>query len=147
LNKHPGVRPTDEQIAAFLSSWRGEYIAPFGYRPDGFGTYHSPRIEYGRFEDLIDVSTPRSVDEKVAEMQEQPDKALILPYHAEEYCHTKGGSESHYLSAVLLFPYVGKVVHPDFVRKPICQYMTDHYDMAVQPSASTYWYGIWEPRK
>jgi hypothetical protein len=148
LNKHPGVRPTEEQIAAFLSSsWRGDYIAPFGFRPDGFGTYHSPRIEYGRFEDLIDVSTPRSVEEKVAEMREQPGRALILPYHAEEYCHTKGGSESQYLSVLMLFPYVGKKVHPDFVREPICRYMADHYEISVQPSASTYWYGIWKPKE
>jgi hypothetical protein len=145
FNKLPEVRPTEAQITTFLSSWAGDYIAPFGYRPDGFGTYHSPRIEFGRFEDLIDVSTPRSVEEKVSEMRENPKRALILPYHADEYCQTNQRTERHFLEVLLLFPYVGKIVHPIFVREPICRYMSDHYRMIVEPTPETYWYGIWEP--
>jgi hypothetical protein len=145
FNKHPEVRPSTQTIESFLTAWPGEYIAPFGYRPDGFGTYHSSRIDFGRFEDLIDVSTPRSVDEKVGEMRANPAKALILPYHADEYCRTNQRSERHYLETLLLFPYIGRFVRTDYIREPICRYMDDHYRMIVEPSPETFWYGIWIP--
>lgn len=146
LDKHPDVRPRSQQIDGFLASWPGEYAAPFGYRPDGFGTYHSPRIEFGRYEDLIDVSTPHSVDQKVGEMRQNPGKALILPYHYDEYCRTNERNESHFLETLLLFPYIGRIVRPDFVSEPICSYMDEHYRMIVEPSPATYWYGVWAPK-
>ena len=145
LDKHPEVRPQEPKIEAFLASWPGSYVAPFGFRPDGFGTYHSPRIEFGAYEDLIDVSTPHSVQQKVAEMSADPAKGLILPYHHDEYCRTHGGSERDYLSVLLLSPYIGTFTHRDFVRQPICRYIRDNYRMLVAPSAETWWYGIWVP--
>ena len=145
FNKHSDVRPSVQKIESFLASWPGEYIAPFGYRPDGFGTYHSPRIEFGRYEDLIDVSTPHSVEEKVMEMQAEPERALILPYHADEYCRTNQRAEGHFLEVLLLFPRIGKFVHADDAREPICRYMDDHYRMLVEPTPETFWYGVWVP--
>jgi hypothetical protein len=145
LNSHPQLRPLDNNIEAFLASWPGKYIAPFGFRPDGFGTYHSPRIEYGAYEDLIDVSTPHSVQQKVSEISADPSKALILPYHHDEYCRTHIGSERSYLSVLLLSPYIGNVVHQDFARQPICRYIDVHYRMLVEPSPETWSYGIWIP--
>jgi hypothetical protein len=145
FNTHPNARPSQARIEAFLAKWPGHYIAPFGYRPDGFGTYHSPRIEFGRFEDLIDVSTPHSVEEKVTEMQSDPGRALILPYHPDEYCRTNERAERHFLETLLLFPYIGKFVRTDYVRAPICQHIDDRYQMLVEPTAETFWYGIWIP--
>lgn len=145
LNKHPEARPVDANIQAFLTSWPGNYVAPFGFRPGGFGTYQSPRIEYGRFEDLIDVSTPHSIQEKVQEMRSAADRALILPYHHDEYCRVFPVREKHYLVILLLSPYIGSPVHTDPPRAPICQYIRDHYRMLLEPSASTWWYGIWVP--
>jgi len=145
FNKHPDIQPSREKIEGFLASWPGEYVAPFGYRPDGFGTYHSPRIEFGRFEDLIDVSTPHSVEEKVGEMQGSPEKALILPYRPDEYCRTNQRAESHFLEMLLLFPHIGNFVHADFARAPICRYVNEHYRKLVEPEPETFWYGIWVP--
>jgi hypothetical protein len=145
FNKHPEVQPSQEKIENLLASWPGNYIAPFGYRPDGFGTYHSPRIEFGRFEDLIDVSTPHSVSEKVGEMRGNPDKALILPYRPDEYCRTNQRAESHFLEVLLLFPHIGSFVHSDFARAPICRYLNAHYRMLVEPKPETFWYGVWIP--
>jgi hypothetical protein len=146
FNKHPEERPSQQKIEDFLASWPAGYVAPFGFRPDGFGTYHSPRIEFGSYEDLIDVSMPRSVEEKVREMRENPDRALILPYHADEYCRTNERAERHFLETLLLFPYIGRFEHPDFARQPICNYMVGHYRMLVEPTAATYWYGAWAPK-
>jgi len=145
FNKHPDRRPSQQAIENFLAAWPGQYVAPFGYRPDGFGTYHSPRIEFGRYEDLIDVSTPHSVEEKVMEMHNNSASALILPYHADEYCRTNQRTESHFLEVLLLFPRIGTFAHADYAREPICRYMDEHYRMLIEPTPETFWYGVWVP--
>lgn len=145
-NQHPDLVPAQQQIEHLLSAWPGDYVAPFGFRPGGFETYHSPRIEFGRFEDLIDVSTPHSVAEKVEEMQANPARALILPYHFDDYCRRNERNERHYLQALLLSPYIGRFVHSDFVRAPICRFMDENYRMLVEPSNETFWYGIYAPK-
>jgi hypothetical protein len=145
-NQHPDLVPAQQRIEHLLSAWNGDYIAPFGFRPGGFETYHSSRIEFGKFEDLIDVSTPHSIAEKVEEMQTKPTRALILPYHADEYCRRNQRNERHYLETLLLSPYIGTFIHTDFVRAPICRYMDENYRMLVEPSSETFWYGIYAPK-
>ncbi len=145
LDRHPNARPPEAGIEAFLASWSGDYVAPFGFRPDGFGTYHSSRIEYGRFEDLINVSTPHSIEQKVEEMRVHPERALILPYRHDEYCRTSPSSEKHYLQVLLLSPYIGRPRNTDSPRWPICQHIDEHYRVLIEPSASTWWYGIYVP--
>ena len=145
FNRHPQVRPPEAKIQAFLAMWPGNYVAPFGFRPDGFGTYQSPRIEYGRFEDVINVSMPHSIHQKVSEMSTNPDRALILPAGPEGYCVPNTIAEKHYLQLLLLSPYIGKVSHTDSPRQEVCQYLTDHYQTIVPPSNETWWYGIWAP--
>ena len=145
-NQDPDLVPAQQRIERLLSAWNGDYIAPFGFRPGGFKTYHSSRIEFGRFEDFIDVSTPHAVADKVEEMQANPARALILPYHFDDYCRSNERNERHYLEALLLSPYIGRFVHPDFVRAPICRFMDDHYRKLVEPSPETFWYGIYAPK-
>ena len=145
-NQDPDLVPAQQRIEHLLSRWNGDYIAPFGFRPGGFETQHSSRIEFGRFEDLIDVTTPHAVAEKVEEMEANPARALILPYHFDDYCRRNERNERHYLEALLLSPYIGRFVHTDFVRAPICRYMDDNYRMLVEPSSETFWYGIYAPQ-
>ena len=145
LDKHPEARPSETKIQAFLTSFPGSYVAPFGFRPDGFGTYQSPRIEYGRFEDVINVSMPHSIEQKLSEMSTQPDRALILPRKPEEYCRPVPIHEKHYLEVLLLSPIIGKVTRTDSPREVVCQYINDHYHLLVEPSDETWWYGIWAP--
>jgi hypothetical protein len=145
LDKHPQARPSEADIQQFLASWPGNYVAPFGFRPDGFGTYQSPRIEYGRFEDVINVSMPHSIEQKLSEMSSRPDRALILPPKPEEYCRPIPIHEKHYLEVLLLSPYIGKVAHTDSPRQEICNYINDHYHLVVEPSDNTWSYGIWAP--
>jgi hypothetical protein len=145
FDKHPEARPPETRIQAFLASWPGNYVAPFGFRPDGFGTYQSPRIEYGRFEDVINVSMPHSIEQKLSEMSTRPDSALILPPKPEEYCRPVPIHEKHYLEVLLLSPYIGKVSRTDSPREEVCRYITQHYRLLVEPSEETWWYGIWVP--
>jgi len=145
LNQHDGGEPGTGDVAILYPRWPGKFLAPFGYRPNGFGAYRSDRVNYGRFEEVIDVSTERTVAEKVAEMREQPDKALILPDDYLRYCQTDPTKERHYLTVLLLFPYYGRAVHPVSVRNEICDYVRSHYRMAQKPSPYSSGYGLWVP--
>jgi hypothetical protein len=146
LNEH-GRDSGNRGDVGSLFQWSGQFLAPFGYRPNGFGTFRSTRVDYGRFEEVIDVSTPRTVEEKVAEMKSHPDKALIIPYDYERYCQTDPKKERHYLTVLLLFPYLGAPVHPRNVRSEICDYIQKEYRPALEPSSHTFGYGLWVPRR
>jgi hypothetical protein len=146
LNEH-GRELTDRGgVDILFPTWSGKFLAPFGYRPNGFGAYRSSRMDYGRFEEVIDVSTPQTVDEKVAEMQEHPGSALIMPYGYESYCQTDPTRERHYLTVLMLFPFYGTGVHPLSVRNKICDYIHSEYRLVQEPSSRTFGYGLWVPK-
>jgi hypothetical protein len=127
-------------------SWGGKFLAPFGYRPGGVSTYQSRRIDYGRFEELINVSTPHSVAQKVGELHEYPDRALILPDQFEVLCESNADLERLYISLVFLFPFRGSAVHTESVRHPVCTYIRDNYRLEQQPTARSFWFGLWVPK-
>lgn len=146
LNEHGEVPADKGDVAALYPGWSGDFFAPFGYRPNGFGTYRSGRVSYGRFEDVIDVSSPRAVDEKVAEIREHLDWALIVPYDYELYCQVNPTKERHYLTVLMLFPYFARPAHPVNVRNAICETIRSEYRLAQEPSEQTLGYGLWVPK-
>ena len=146
LNNHPEERSKNKDVLDLFPNYSGKLLAPFGYRPDGLGTLVSARIDYGRYEDLTNVYTPRSVAEKVEEMRQSPEKALVLPEHAFDLCRTNPRKERHYLSVLFVFPYFGRAVHPESVQDPICDYIREKYRVEQEPSQETFWYGIWVPK-
>ena len=146
FNKQNGEWPHRQDLARLFPTWSGQYLAPFGYRPGGVGIYESTRIDFGRFEELTDVSTRHSVDEKIAEMQEHPDLPLLLPYNFEGACETHPHEERRYISFLFVFPYYGSVVHPESVRAPICEHIRENYQLVQVPDDHSFWYGLWMPR-
>lgn len=146
FNAQESDLPAKLDLNRLFPTWPGSFLAPFGYRPGGVATYHSSRIEYGRFEELIDVSTPRSVTKKVEELKEHPEKALILPKRFENVCQGDVDVERLFISLAFVVPYRGQVVHPDSVRHPICDYIRERYRLEQQPTPQTFWYGLWVPK-
>jgi hypothetical protein len=146
LNEHGGNEANGGDVARLYPMWTGKFLAPFGYRPNGFGTYRSDRIDYGRFEDVIDVSTRSTVDAKVKEMRDHPERALILPGDYELYCRINPKKERHYLTVLLLFPYFGRAVHPLNIRNEICDYIEKEYWLAEEASSRSFGYALWVPR-
>jgi hypothetical protein len=126
--------------------WHGEFLAPFGYRPGGVGLYESSRVDFGRFEELTDVSAQRSVAEKVAEMREHPERALLLPTHYEGACLFNVHEERHFITFLFFVPYKGRVAHSESVRKPICDYINSSYRLLQEPTERTFGYGLWVPK-
>jgi hypothetical protein len=146
FNAQESDLPAKLDLNRLFPTWHGRFLAPFGYRPGGVATYQSSRIEYGRFEELIDVSTPRLVTEKVEELKEHPEKALILPKRFENVCQGDVAVERLFINLAFLVPYRGRVVHPDSARHPICDYIRERYRLEQQPTPQTFWYGLWVPK-
>jgi hypothetical protein len=135
-----------QSFEKLFPSWRGDFLAPLGYRPGGVGLYDSSRIDFGRFEELTDVSAPRSVAEKVAEMRENPERALLLPVHYEGACLFNPHEERHFISFLFLVPYKGRIAHSLSVRQPICDFIRSSYRIEQEPNERTFWYGLWVPK-
>ena len=146
FNRQKGDWPHRQDLARLFPTWSGQFLAPFGYRPGGVGIYESTRIDFGRFEELTDVSTRHSVDQKIAELQKHPELPLLLPYNFEGACETHPHEERRYISFLFFFPYYGRVSHPESVRAPICDYIRANYRVEQDPDAHTFWYGLWMPR-
>jgi hypothetical protein len=146
FNAHLSGLPERQKFDVMFPSWHGGFMAPLGYRPGGTGLYESSRIDFGRFEEFTDVSVPRSVAEKVAEMREHPERALLLPIHYEGACLFNPHEERHFISFLFLVPYKGRVAHAESVRQPICDYIRDSYRLEQEPTARSFWYGLWVPK-
>ncbi len=146
FNAHLRGLPERQDFNALFPTWQGEFLAPLGYRPGGVGLYESSRIDFGRFEELTDVSTPRSVAEKVAELREHPERALLLPIHYEGACLFNPHEEHHFISFLFLVPYKGRAVHSENVRKPFCDYIRESYRLEQEPTERSFWYGLWVPK-
>jgi hypothetical protein len=141
--------PKTVDLSAIYPAWHGSYLAPFGYKPNGIGTYLSNRIDYGRYEGLENANTVEAIQAKLAEIKNHPEKALLLPEHFEETCRIDIPAERLEISILFAFPYLGKAVHMESVRQPICDYISAHYGLEQAPTPEDFGYGLWvaKPRE
>jgi len=138
--------PKEVDFRAIYPLWHGEYLAPLGYKPNGIGTYLSNQVDYGYFEGFENANTVGAIEEKLAEIKEHPEKALLLPDHFEETCRINVESERKELKILFDFPYFGKAVHTESVREPVCNYIFAQYELRQAPTAENFEYGLWVAR-
>jgi hypothetical protein len=127
--------------------WQGGYLAPFGYKPNGFGNDLTTQIDYGRYEGLENANTVMAIANKLSELQTHPEKALLLPESYESFCETDVHQEKRVIQVLFLSPYFKAPVHPDSVRQPICAFIQTRYELLVNPNADTHFYGVWINRE
>lgn len=120
--------------------------APFGYMPNGFATYRSQRMEYGYYEGVENANTPAAIARKIDELAEHPERDLVLPGPSRKLCSVDGQSERLLLTVLFSFPYTGRVVHPESVHQPLCDYIGAHYSQAYAASDERFGYELWTPR-
>jgi hypothetical protein len=72
-------------LTAMYPGWHGGYLAPFGYKPNGFGTKLTTQIDYGHYEDLINTNTRAANAEKLSEIRNNSTKALLLQDQYESF--------------------------------------------------------------
>jgi hypothetical protein len=118
-------------------------LAPLGYKPNGIGTYLSNRVDYGRYEGLENANTVEAIQEKLSEIRNHPEKALLLPEGFEETCRIDIPAERLEISKLFGFPYLGRAIHPESVRQPICDYISAQYGLAQAPAPENFEYGLW----
>jgi hypothetical protein len=114
-----------------------------GGRSTGVGTYLSNQVDYGHFEGFENANTVDAIHEKLAEIKDHPDKALLLPDHFESACQNNLPAVRKEISFWLAFPYFGKAIHPESVRQPICDYIRAHYRLEEEPTPRNFGYGLW----
>ncbi|MGB9032634.1 MAG: hypothetical protein WCC27_21090 [Acidobacteriaceae bacterium] len=127
-------------------SWQGKFLAPFGYRPNGYGSDLSGRVDYGRFEGFENANTVAAIGEKLGEIREHPEEALLLPEDFESLCEVDVGAERREMTSWFDAPYLGKAVHTVSLRRPVCAEIPGRYRMEVGPGEENYGYGLWVVR-
>jgi hypothetical protein len=140
---HDVSLPETVDFSTFYPAWHGTFLAPVGYKPNGIGSYLSNQVDYGHFEGFENANTVDAIQEKLAEIKNHPEKALLLPDHLETYCKLDLAADRHEVSLEFAFPYFGKAVHTESLRQPICDYIFTHYRLVQVPAQQNYSYGLW----
>ena len=129
-----------------LSDSDGILEAPFGYKPNGFGTYLSSRIDYGYFDGVENANTPEAVQRKIDELVHNPDRYLLLPDQSAKLCNADGVVERHLITVFFFFPYPVRVSHPQSVHKRLCDYIADHFTLTRSATPDDFEYELWSPK-
>jgi hypothetical protein len=130
-------------LTVLYPSWHGMFLAPFGYKPNGLGSYLSDRVDYGHFEGFENANTPAAISQKLAEIRNHPEEALLLPDHFERNCQIDPQGERVLLSVLFTFPYFGNAVHPASIEKPFCDFILANYSQQQSVSTQNFDYGLW----
>ncbi len=126
---HAG-KPESTSLSDVYPEWHGEFVAPFGYRPNHLGTELTDRIDFGFYEGSENARTPAAVRRKIGELASQPERALLLPEDFDtSECLANVSAEKRIISIMFLFPYRAMAVHPDSVYRPLCDYIHSEYWM------------------
>ncbi len=117
-------------------------MAPLSYRPPVRFREDLPRVDTGKFNGLEDVVTTAAVDEKIGELVERPERALLLQAEWQSSCELDGGGVDQ-LMKVTFFPvHVPAQRHTVKVFEPLCGYIAAHYRMR-SPLSPFAGYGVW----
>ncbi|WP_420240105.1 hypothetical protein ACOBR2_21070 (plasmid) [Telmatobacter bradus] len=113
--------------------------------PFSYTATHNPQgLDFGFYDGLIDVFDPQAVKAKIAELEQTPDRALIMPAQYDKYCLSYPNQHrENMISALFMFPFHNKVVHTQNLYAPLCSYIDEHYDVAVPWQQSVDGYSTW----
>ena len=92
---------------------------------------------------MENANTVEAIQEKLAEIKDHPEKALLLPEHFEDTCRIDVAAERQELSILFAFPYLGRAVHTESIRQPICDYISAQYEVEQLPTPENFEYGLW----
>lgn len=138
------IVPADSvSVDRLYPSWHGGFLAPFGFTPNGLGTTLSTRIDYGPYDGWSNNGTPQSIARTLAEIENNPDRALLLRHQFLESCEIHPAGERVFFSLQANTVYLRQVVHPDSIRKSICDFILANYVQAQAADEQHYEYGLW----
>jgi hypothetical protein len=138
-----GVKPEITDLSVIDPVGHEGYLAPFGYKPNGTGTALTTQVDYGRYEDVENANTPAAINEKIAEMHNNPTKALVLPDKYTSACVYDIHAERQKIELLFAFPYLKAPAHSNNLREPICDYIQEHYSLIEAPLPKIVRYRVW----
>ena len=144
--KATSTASTEIDLQSAYPKLDGKLMAPFGYRPFGFGSYHLASIDTGYFYGLTNLFTPATVERKIDELQAHPERDLLLPEKFNDLCKVDASAERLLIQELFIYPYSRKVVHADSVREPLCGYIDRHYSKRIDMGSRGYGYSFWGAR-
>lgn len=119
--------------------------APFGYKPNQFGEYHTAELDRGYFFGLLNAFTHAAVATKIDELRAHRDRDLLLPEDFREECKVDPVAERRVLQIAFLSPFVPAVRHSDSAWEPLCEFITTHYTAVQAAQSGRYGYELWRP--
>ena len=111
--------------------------------PIGGDERTATRIDYGPYDGWSNNGTPQSIARTLAEIENNPDRALLLRHQFLESCEIHPAGERVFFSLQANTVYLRQVVHPDSIRKSICDFILANYVQAQAADEQHYEYGLW----
>ena len=123
----------------------GVLDAPFGYKPNGYGTYLSDAVDYGYYKGLENANTPEALQKKIDELARHPERDLLIPSPSAALCSTDVRLERALITVLFFSPYLARVEHPSSVHEPLCEYIAGHYRLVRAGAPENFEYELWVP--
>ncbi|HEY0309509.1 MAG TPA: hypothetical protein VGB94_15200 [Acidobacteriaceae bacterium] len=119
--------------------------APFGY--SGADFYYSPRVDTGYYVPVDDVMSGHQATRKITELQEHPDRDLLIPRDVkpDAGCAVDPEAAHRLVASVFGYNYFHHVRNIPPGMQPLCRYIVDHYRYSRPAAASRNSYVLWEP--
>jgi hypothetical protein len=120
-------------------------LAPFGNNPNCGTKSDSPIIDSGYFYGMINALSPATVRRKIDELQNHPERKLLLPEGFNGMCSVNVELQRQYIQLVSIYPFHWKAKHEDSVTEPLCIYVRDNYHATTNLIENGYRFAIWSP--
>ncbi len=116
-------------------------LAPLGRPIPNLDLPASPLIDTGFYNAFDNVAQPVQIQQKLDELQRQPQSDLLLP--GLFTCRFQLASRSFRFA--LMTPFVPPVRHSTDIYLPLCEYIQTHYRPSLNLSSPLPGYRIWSP--
>ena len=119
------------------------FAAPFAFMGDHTGPYHTRSIDEGYFLSVVDMVTPEDVLRKMAELDDHPERPLLVPADAEYSCLLHPENVRAEIQSLFGYPYHAEVKHPGVVTEPLCALIRNRYHIAQPVSPEHFNDALW----
>jgi hypothetical protein len=139
--------PPHVDFASLYPGIDGTLQAPFGYIPNGYGTYHSTEVQLGFYEGLENANTSEAVERKITELREHPNRSVLVPGADNAQCSIDPEFRRQLITVLFAFPYLAKPEHPGSLHQRLCDYIVSHYVLRYPALPANFDYELWVPRR
>ena len=119
--------------------------APFGFAPGHQGTSQPRLLDEGYYLAMMDIVSPENVERKVAEIDQQPRRPMVMMPNFREQCGTTGEDTRALLGALNGHPYHAPVIHALSIAVRVCAAIEAGYHPAGPATSEQFGYQLWLP--